>query len=337
MGGMVVTLRPTDRRILAALELDARTPFSAVGKRLRRSQQQVSYTVNAMIQRGLVPGFFTAIDYSKLGVLHFRVYFRVNYTSEEEFERLIRHLVAEEHTSWIVTCGSRYDLIATFLAENPSRFNKVLRAVMARFPRELGDYSVLTTVVIRLFGRKYLFPKPGLLTPIILGGDRERESLDDLDLRLLHALSREVRASAVSLAHGFGVSSKTIIQRIKRLRERLVIRAFKPQVNTEAMGITSALLLVRYHNISSEAEEKLIAYLEAHPNVVSAVKTLGEWDLEIEIESEERNGLRRIEIEIRRRFVALIKELASIPLYYCYKKSFFPDFLLPTPAGEKRS
>ena len=94
------------------------------------------------------------------------------------------------------------------------------------------------------------------------------------------------------------------------------------------MGYTSTLLLIKYHNISSELENKLISYLKMHPNVVSAVKTLGEWDIEVEIEVEERTELRKIEMEIRQKFALLIQQIEGISIYQVYKKNFFPRFLI---------
>lgn len=327
-------LRTIERNILARLEEDGRTQFSAIGKRLRRSQQQVSYVVNGLVERGAVQSFYTIIDYAKLNLLHFRVYFHITYLNEKKFQSLIEELVLEPSTCWVATCGGSHDLICTFLAANPSRFNKTLHAIMERFPDQLGNYTVLTTVVNRHAGRKYLFREPGALKEIIFGGDREPLPLDEGDLRLLHGISVDARKSSVKLAAEIGVTPKTVIERLKRLAERKLILGYKPRLDPDAAGLITALLLVRYHNISSETEKELISYLTAHPNVVSAVKTLGEWDLEIEIEAFEQRELRRIEMEIRQRFVQLIQQIANIPLYRCFKKQYFPDFLLES--GEQR-
>ncbi|MBR9692325.1 Lrp/AsnC family transcriptional regulator [Candidatus Woesearchaeota archaeon] len=324
----VKMLRPVEKRVLAQLELDARTPFSAIGKRLRKSQQQVSYTVNALVEKGAIQSFYSVIDYTRLDLMHFRVYFRVTYVSEEKFEELVSYLIHDTHTCWISTCGGSYDLICTFLSPNPSKFNKILRAVMERFPDQLGNYSVLTTVVNRHVGRKYLFHNHAPVKLIIFGGDRIPMLVDELDLRLLDLVSTDARRSAVRMAAELGVTPKTVIGRLKRLQERQIILGFKPLLDPERIGYTANLLLVRYHNISAEMEKKLTGFLKEHPNVVSAVKTLGEWDLEIEIEVDEPRKLRAIEIEIRQRFATLIQGIESVPLYHCFKKEYFPRYIL---------
>ena len=150
-------LRRVEKLVLRELEIDARIPLSRLGKRIRKSQQQVSYTVSSMIEKGIIGGFYSVVDNSKLNILKFRVYFKVSYISKQRYDELIDYLVSDPYTSWIATCGGRYDLICTFFARNPSQFNKKLKAIMARFPRQRENYTVLTTVVNRKFGRKYLF------------------------------------------------------------------------------------------------------------------------------------------------------------------------------------
>ena len=42
-------LRRVEKLVLRELEIDARIPLSRLGKRIRKSQQQVSYTVSSML------------------------------------------------------------------------------------------------------------------------------------------------------------------------------------------------------------------------------------------------------------------------------------------------
>mgnify|MGYP001223689888 CR=1 FL=1 len=324
---MAEILRNVEKLVLSGLEIDARIPLSKIGKRIGKSQQQISYTINSLYKKEILSGFYSLIDYSKLNVLSFRVYFRVSYVNKEKFDELINYLVSEQHISWIATCGGRYDLICTFFTLNPSQFNKNLRNIMTKFPNQLQNYTVLTTIVIRFFGRKYLFEK-SIVPEVIFGGDREPEKIDETDMKILNELSENARKSSVEIAEKLSLTSKSIIQRIKKLRKRKIIMSFKSLTNPRNMGYNSHLLLIKYHNISLEMENELISYLKAHPNVISAVKTLGEWDIEIELETKNPAERRKVEMEIRQKFALLIQQIESIPLYLSYKKNYFPRFLL---------
>lgn len=320
-------IRYTEKLILGNLELNARTPFSRFGKKIRKSQQQISYTVSSMINREIIQNFYTIIDYSKLDVLNFRVYFRINYIDEKKFQKLIDYLSSEPHISRLSTCGGRYDIICTFFTLNPSQFNKTLRNIMEKFSQQLKNYTVLTTIVSREFGRKYIFKNP-IIPQLIVGGDRKPEKIDDIDMQILNELSEDARKKLISIGQKLDIGSKTIINRIKRLQKLKIIRGFRPLLNPEKIGMSSALLMIKYHNISAELEDKLINYLSVHPNIFSVTKTLGEWDIEIEIEVDSQIELRKIERQIRQRFFSLIQDVETIPIYNTQKKNYFPKFLI---------
>jgi Lrp/AsnC family leucine-responsive transcriptional regulator len=319
-------LRNIERLVLGMLEQDSRQSFSSIGRSIRKSQQRVSYTVNSMMQKGLIQSFYTLIDYSKLNVLNFRVHFRVNYTRGKRFEELVDYLVKHEQTGWVAARGGKYDLVCTFFASNPSRFNKTWKGVLERFPEEIQDYNVMTTIVNLYFGRKYLNsnqhpPK------IIVGGDRTPEKLDGIDMRILRGLSESARANSVKLGQDLSLAPKTVIDRMRKLKRRKIILGFRSLISPSEMGWTSYLFFVKYHNVSSDVENAFLAYLKANPHVVRVVKTIGEWDTEAVIEVEDLTEMRRVEMEMRERFTALVKDIAAAPLYRTYKNSFFPAFL----------
>ena len=323
-------LTATEQSIIRQLEINARTPLSKIGKKIRMSQQRISYAVDSLIKKEIIKEFYTLIDYSKFDVINFRVYFKVSYTTQDEFKQLINHLKQESSTSWIATCGGRYDLICTFFAPNPSSFNKTLKGIMNKFPEQLQNHTVLTTIVTKYFGRKYLLsgisenPKE-----IIIGGDRLPEEFEEKDLKLINLISENARISAVELANKLQLTPKTVINRIKKLTKREVIKGFRPAINMKKTENIDFILIIKSHNVVPEVEDKLVNYLKTHPNVVSVVKTLGEWDLEIQIEVKNWYDYRKITIDIRERFKSLIQEIESIPLYKNYHKiNFFPEFLL---------
>ena len=150
-----IKLTNAEKSILRQLEIDSRMPFTQIAKHCRMSQQRVSYITSSLMKKGVIKNFYTFIDYSKLNVINFRVYFEVSYVSDSKLKELINYLISESHTALIATCGGHYDLLCSFFTLNPSQFNKTLRFIMEKFPQQLQNYTVVTTVVRRHFGRKY--------------------------------------------------------------------------------------------------------------------------------------------------------------------------------------
>ncbi|MBM2715054.1 Lrp/AsnC family transcriptional regulator [Mesorhizobium caraganae] len=60
--------------------------------------------------------------------------------------------------------------------------------------------------------------------------------LDDLDRKLLDILVKDSRASLKELAQQVGLSSPSVSERLRRLEERGVIRAFTVEIDPEALG-----------------------------------------------------------------------------------------------------
>ncbi|MBR9699916.1 Lrp/AsnC family transcriptional regulator [Candidatus Woesearchaeota archaeon] len=322
----IFRLSGNELSVLRQLESNARMSYSTIGKKTRKSQQRVSYAVASMVKKGIITKLYPLIDYAKLGILSFRVYFKLSYKSEREVKEFVDHLASRNFTYWIAHTGGVYDLICTFFSPNVSQFYKNLRRVMATFPTLIRDYAVLTTIVTRRFGRKYLrVDDPSKI--IYLGGDRPREEIDRTDLAILSLLASDVRMSSVDIARSISLTPKTVISRIKGLEKRKILNGYRPSLNTQAVGYTRTLLVIRYHNVTVKEEEKLLHYLQIHPHVISAVKTLGEWDLEIEIEAQKEAAFRQIEFEIRQKFASLIQDISGIPIYDVHKETLFPEFL----------
>ncbi|MBT4541316.1 Lrp/AsnC family transcriptional regulator [Candidatus Woesearchaeota archaeon] len=319
-------LNVNEKKILALLDQNARMPFSLIGKRLKKSQQQVSFIVDRLKKRDIIKSFYTIIDYSKLDILNFRVYFKVSYVNEKKLDEFIKYLISDPYSSWVSSCGGRYDVICTFFASNVSQFNKHLRSIIEQFPEQINTFSVLTTIILRNFGRKYLSVKPAN-NELFVGGDRIPEILDEIDLVILKNLSEDARKSSVEISNSLNVTPKTIINRIKSLENKQIILGYKPLINLQSINYTPVLILIKFHNISSVLENELVNYLKFNSNVFSLVKTIGEWDMEITIETQDQKQVRKIELEIRQKFALLIQQIELIPLYQPHKMRFMPGIV----------
>lgn len=318
-------LKKIEEKILKKLELDSRTPFSKIGKQLMTSEQRVSYIVKSLKKRKIIQSFHTIIDYSRFNLLSFRVFFKINYITEKKHNELIDFLVKHPNSYEILSCGGRYDLICNFLAHNPSQFNKLLKSIMEKYPDQLQNYEVLTTIVIRNFGKKFLFNQEEIIPKqMIIGGDRMPLKIQHIDKKILSEIATDARKSSVQIAGKLNISPKTVISRIKNLKKQKIILGYRPLIN---IGYLNYFLLIRYHNVSKELEQKFIEFLKIHPKINLLTKTVGSWDLEIEVEVKDLKEFRKIERKIRQRFAVLIQKIESIPIYALHKRTFFPEFL----------
>jgi Lrp/AsnC family leucine-responsive transcriptional regulator len=99
-------------------------------------------------------------------------------------------------------------------------------------------------------------------------------ALDDVDRRLVEALGADARLSLKELAGIVGLSSPSTSERLKRLEDRGVIKAFTVELSPAALGYTlQAIVRVRPLPGKLHVVERLIA---AMPEVVECDKVTGE-------------------------------------------------------------
>lgn len=98
--------------------------------------------------------------------------------------------------------------------------------------------------------------------------------LDELDRRIVEALSLDARISVKELAQAIGLSSPSTSERVRRLEERGIIRAFTVDLAPEALGYTlQAIVRVRPMPGKLHIVQQLIADI---PEVVECDKVTGD-------------------------------------------------------------
>ncbi len=98
--------------------------------------------------------------------------------------------------------------------------------------------------------------------------------IDDADRAMLQALLEDGRMSLKELAGRVGLSSPSTAERLRRLQERGVIRAFSVDIDPAALGYTlQAMVRIRPLPGKLKPVEKLIA---AIPQIAECDKVTGE-------------------------------------------------------------
>ncbi len=70
--------------------------------------------------------------------------------------------------------------------------------------------------------------------------------IDDVDRKILEALQKDARASFKKVGRDIGVSEATVFVRVKKLREKGVLRGFRAIVDPSGIGKSlTAIMLIR--------------------------------------------------------------------------------------------
>ena len=100
--------------------------------------------------------------------------------------------------------------------------------------------------------------------------------MDDRDIKILNHLLTDARQSARQLAHRLGVSTVTMISRIKKLEESKIIRGYSARLDHELLGydITAIIEIKTTKGKMLEIENKIAK----QDNVIAVYDITGDAD-----------------------------------------------------------
>ena len=73
-------------------------------------------------------------------------------------------------------------------------------------------------------------------------------------------------------------------------------------VNTEKLDINKVRIFLKLHNLNQEKEKSLMNYLLETEEVVQVNKTVGDWDMEIDMETLNKSSIRQLIMQLREKF-----------------------------------
>jgi Lrp/AsnC family transcriptional regulator len=314
------------RKVLYQLEKDGRKSLTDIGKASDKSQQSVSYAVNQMEDEGVIRSYYPLFDYTKFGFNGYLALFRVNTFSREKIEELVSMFRENEMVAWIQRLAGGWDLLVFFLAPNTSYFNKEFKSLVSEHPEQLRTYSILTSVVIHDLERTFLNEEGEERPPdLVVGGDRKVFEITEEEKDTCEVLSDNPRESTVEMGEKLGVTSKTVIERRKSLEDRKLIKGYRPLLGIKKLDISVTLLLVSYTKQDVEMEDELVEYCKAHENVTLLMKTFGDWDSIIRLETDNREQKQEVVQSLRERFEEIIMDYDTLEVLDDIQKKYLPQ------------
>lgn len=317
-----------DYKLLHILSESARTNLRYISNKLKKSPQRIKYSYGVLEKENIITNPYCIIDYSHFGLILFRVYFKGVYFSNKDKSKIIDELKNSKYVVSINELTGEYDLAVEFACPNPSRFNKELKRVTNLAPT-LNDYKIILNLVTHLYPKSYLPGCEGLtLYPeSIIGGDRELEIFTPPELDVLKNIVLNPKIRYTSLAKSTKMNIKTIRKIFNDLEKRKIIRGFKYVLNLDKLNIFKNRLFIKLHNLTPEREQELMKFMLNNKEIIQMNKTVGDWDIEIDIESFDSNKIRYIILKLKEEFRELIERFNLIEMNSVHYISYLPEFV----------
>tara|TARA_Y100000310_G_scaffold71310_2_gene67150 strand:- start:499 stop:1470 length:972 start_codon:yes stop_codon:yes gene_type:complete len=316
-----------DKKILKELGVNARQTNSQIGKKLKLSQQVISYKINNLIEKGVIKGFFTIINFNQLGFISFGVLVKLSKLNNLDKERLIKELEKSKNILLVNECGGKWDVILNVLAKNPSHFEEILTDLINKHGNKILNYDEYVVLSGTNLGRKYIAGSTDHPSNLFISGNNPFE-LSKLDMKILKELSKNARLNASMMESKIGTNYKTIINRIRKLEEKNIIIGFKPLIDISKLGYFTSKFYLGLNKLNEEENKKFIEFLSKKENIIGTIKMIGKWNYSIGVETKSQEEIWEIYKEIQSFLGDKIREIELIPIFKKHMYNYFPESLL---------
>ena len=312
---------------------NARMGLRDLSRRLHKSPQLLKYSTAILEKENILYEPYFIFDYSYFGLILFRVYFKGIYIKEQDKLRIIKELKDNPYVLSVYELTGEFDLAVEFASPNPSKFNKEFKKIISDNPL-LKEYKIVLNLVTHIYPRHYLIKDPELQSLAgqkIIGGDREKDEFSRQEMSLLKVLLKHPTIRYTRLAKESGMNVKTAKSALNNLMKRNIIKGCKFLINKNKLGINKNRLFLKLHNLNWERESHLMKYLHDNQEVIQVSKTVGDWDMEIDLEALDKSSIRSMILRLREEFSDLIGQFNLIEVYDYYKRTYLPEYLFLEP------
>ena len=311
-----------DRKILFELDKNARITATQIGKKIRKSKQFVDYRIKKLESSGVLTGYVTVIDYSRLGYQSIRIYFKFHELTPQQQEDIENSLVVDKEVWWYASVQGAWDVAYAVGVKNVIDFYEYWDRIMGKYRRYIKDHLVVVYTHIHQFPKSYLVKQKYTGQGTMVGASKECIALKDFDMRLLKLLSDHGRMPLLDLAATLGTSPQVARSHIKDLEEKKIIQGYRATIDTSFLGYRYYKAYINL--LHTDRLKELEQFCKEHPNIMATNRTIGFRDFEIEFQATTFEEFDSYMGELRSIFAGMVDEYVFVIAREEKKMLYFP-------------
>ncbi len=313
-----------DKKILYELDRDSRQSNKQIAKKVGLSEQVVGNRIRRLQELKIIEYFYVKTNPSTLGYMHIKIYLRLHNITQEKEEELLKDLNDQKNIYWLSSLRGKYDLVASIYVKNIADFSKRYEEIFGKW----GDYILERNVIVLEKGFTYskahlILLQKSEATVYSVGGEKSA-LLDKIDIDLLKILNNEGRKSLIDIAKQLRVSSDTVRYRINNLKKNGVITGFGVKIDHRKLEHKYHLILLKLQNMDLQKYKKLEQLAQVNKNIIIFIKTIGDHDVELEVETNNNQDLDQLMKSLRDHFVSEIKNYEILEVTREHRMTYYP-------------
>lgn len=312
-------LKPSDLEILAAINLNAEVSAVAVARRLSIRADTVRRAVERFLSMGMIKRG-PLIDVHRFGVMHYGFFFTPSNVIPSA--TLSERLCASGEISALSEFAGEYRFLASVIASSPLQAAETFQRIISSARIELSKKSLSIRLSLLDLPRGYLSKRPYSAVALTSSGE-SRINLSETETKVLLELDSPF-TSYRELSRSLNVSHSSLDAILRRLKTQGVLKGMVYNINSRAIGRTPYKILISTRGIPAHFEKKLLAHPRVQQNAFHFVRSLGEWDYEINVDTDTPSEISEICDELLTSFSNEISDLTCLTLLMVYKRTSLP-------------
>ncbi len=312
-----------ERKILHFAQFNADASVSELAHRCGFKPSTVRYTLEKLKSQKLISQA-VFIDCHRLGYRTVEIYFEVDASLGSRKQWLLDTIAASAKVCWLRELTGDLGIGLALCVRHSSEVSDFIDELIRLAGPLFLEKVVVTRQYFERYRMKHLYPMSKLNDSLLSADTAIPITIDDIDQRILTAISREPEKSRSFISQKLNIPHSTFEYRLKQLREQGVVKNFIYQTNVTELGIQLFYLRIFTSGVDDSLRKQMRSFCRKHVNIDALFETLGPWDFVLGVEVEESNHIIKIQEEIHRTFGSRITRIKSASIYETRKMLFYP-------------
>ncbi len=281
-----------DAKILRMLLTESRTSFTDISKECKITVGAVRMRYKRLLKEGTINGEVTLINPHCLGFRHI-IDLGIIIDKENEKE-VATYLESKPYISQVVTHLGKYNFYGKIALRDLNQLSGILEDLEAN-PKIKRVDPIIWAEAINIEFPSNLIIKPlpwnngQAERPAITHIDQAPVKLDEIDRNISIILTNKSRTPFRQIAEQLNISTKTVIQRYRKLRENLLIRS---TITLDLNNLGYHAMGDLYIKVSNRSKmNEIYKQLLNIPNVIVIMRLIGTYDLYVAVALEDFNKM----------------------------------------------
>ena len=321
---MTVKIDLKDKKILYELDRDSRQSNNQIAKKVGLSEQVVGNRIKRLLDLGIIDYFYVKTNPAVLGYIHLKIYLRLHNITKQKEEELLNDLNQQKNIYWLASLRGKYDLVSSIYVKNIADFSRKYEEIFGKWRDYILERNVVVLERAFTYTKACLIPQQKSEEVIYSMGEEKSIQLDTIDHNLLKILNKEGRKPLIEISKQLNVSSDTVRYRINNLRKSGVITGFGVKIDYRKLNNTYHLIFLELQNMNQQKYIKLESLAKVNENIIIFIKTIGDHDIELEVETTNNDELDELMKILRDYFVSEIKDYEILEVTREHRMTYYP-------------